>query len=167
MKLQTSVADFSIRPAQETDCATILSFIKGLAEFEHLSQEVVATEEKLRQTLFVEASATEVIIGEYGYNPVAFALFFQSYSTFLAQPGLYLEDVFVDAAWRWRGFGSALLSYLAQLALERNCARLEWSVLDWNEKAIGLYRSLGAQAMDEWTVQRVTGQALADLAARL
>lgn len=121
----------------------------------------------MRQTLFVDSSATEVLIGEYAGEPVAFALFFQSYSTFLAQPGLYLEDLFVDAAWRGRGFGSALLSYLAQLALARNCARLEWSVLDWNEKAIGLYRSLGAQAMDEWTVQRVTGQALADLAARL
>lgn len=121
----------------------------------------------MRQTLFVDSSATEVLIGEYAGEPVAFALFFQSYSTFLAQPGLYLEDLFVDAAWRGRGFGSALLSYLAQLSLERNCARLEWSVLDWNEKAIGLYRSLGAQPMDEWTVQRVTGQALADLAARL
>ena len=151
----------------EADCATILSFIQGLAAFEHLSHEVVATEEKLRQTLFVDESATEVIIGECGDTPVAFALFFQSYSTFLAQPGIYLEDLFVDAAWRGRGFGSALLSYLAQLALERNCARLEWSVLDWNEKAIGLYHSLGAQPMDEWTVNRVTGQALADLAARL
>lgn len=164
---QTNINDFAIRPAREQDCATILSFIQGLAEFEQLSHEVVATEEKLRQTLFVDSSATEVIIGECGDQPVAFALFFQSYSTFLAQPGIYLEDLFVDAAWRGRGFGSAMLSYLAQLTLERNCGRLEWSVLDWNEKAIGLYRSLGAQPMDEWTVNRVTGQALADLAARL
>jgi GNAT superfamily N-acetyltransferase len=166
LTIKTKVPDFTLRPAAETDCAEILSFIKGLAAYEKLSHEVVATEEKLRQTLFGPRPAAEVIIGEYRDEPVAFALFFHSYSTFLAQPGIYLEDLFVEPAWRARGFGRALLSYLAQLTLERDCARLEWSVLDWNEPAIGFYHALGAQPMDEWTVRRVTGQTLEDLAAR-
>jgi GNAT superfamily N-acetyltransferase len=166
LTIKTKVPDFTLRPAAETDCAEILSFIKGLAAYEKLSHEVAATEEKLRQTLFGPRPAAEVIIGEYRDEPVAFALFFHSYSTFLAQPGIYLEDLFVEPAWRACGFGRALLSYLAQLTLERDCARLEWSVLDWNEPAIGFYHALGAQPMDEWTVRRVTGQTLEDLAAR-
>jgi len=166
LTIKTNVPDFALRPAVETDCAVILSFIKGLAAYEKLSHEVVATEEKLRQTLFGPRPAAEIIIGEYAGEPVAFALFFHSYSTFLAQPGIYLEDLFVEPTWRGRGFGRALLSYLAQLTLARDCARLEWSVLDWNKPAIGFYHALGAEPMDEWTVRRVTGQALKNLAAR-
>ncbi len=164
--IATRINGFTLRPATESDCAQILRFIEGLAEYEQLSHEVVATEDMLRRTLFSERPAAEVILGYYGEQPVAFALFFSSYSTFLAQPGLYLEDLFVEPDWRGRGFGGALLRYLAQLAVGRNCGRLEWSVLDWNEPALRFYRRLGAQPQDEWTVQRVTGQALCDLAAQ-
>ncbi len=162
----TRIDDFSLRPAIEDDCGQILRFIEGLAKYEKLAHEVVATEDTLRQTLFGDRPAAEVVLGYYRDQPVAFALFFSNYSTFLAQPGLYLEDLFVDPDWRGRGFGGALLRYLAQLAVQRDCGRLEWSVLDWNEPALRFYRRLGAQPQDEWTVQRVTGQALRDLAAQ-
>ena len=161
--IDTRVDGFTLRPATEEDCPQILHFIRQLAEYEKLSHEVVATEAKLRQTLFGEHPTAEVLLGFYHSQPVAFALFFSNYSTFLAQPGIYLEDLFVDPAWRGKGFGGALLRYLAHLAVKRNCGRLEWSVLDWNEPALGFYRSLGAQPQDEWTVHRVTGQALRDL----
>ena len=161
--INTRVDGFTLRPATEEDCPQILHFIRQLAEYEKLSHEVVATEAKLRQTLFGEHPTAEVLLGFYRSQPVAFALFFSNYSTFLAQPGIYLEDLCVDPAWRGKGFGGALLRYLAHLAVKRNCGRLEWSVLDWNEPALGFYRSLGAKAQDEWTVHRVTGQALRDL----
>jgi GNAT superfamily N-acetyltransferase len=136
----------------------ILSFIKRLADYEHLSHEVVATEDILRETLFGRQRAAEVVIGYFQKKPVGFVLFFQNYSTFLGRPGLYIEDLFVDEAYRRRGFGRALLLHVARLAKDRGCGRLEWSVLDWNEPAIHFYKKLGAVPMSEWTVFRVTGE---------
>lgn len=159
-------ADLVIRFAQGADVPAILGFIKDLAEYEKLSGEVVATEDALRHTLFGARPAAEVLIAEVGGAPVGFALFFQSYSTFLAKPGLYLEDLFVRPAARGHGVGSALLASLARLSLERGYGRFEWSVLDWNEPAIRLYRAIGAAAMDQWTIQRMTGAPLAALAEK-
>ena len=156
---------FSIREATADDCELILSFIKALAKYEELSHEVVATAEALRRTLFQEASYAEVILGFEDDNPVGFALFFHNYSTFLARPGLYLEDLFVSPEYRGRGYGKALLQRLAQVAVERECGWLEWSVLDWNQPAIDFYVALGAQPMSEWTTFRLTGEALHSLGA--
>jgi GNAT superfamily N-acetyltransferase len=159
-------ADLVIRFAAVADVPAILGFIKDLAEYEKLSGEVVATEDALRATLFGARPSAEVLIAELAGAPVGFALFFQSYSTFLGKPGLYLEDLFVRPAARGRGVGSALLASLARLTLERDSGRFEWSVLDWNEPAIRLYRAIGAAAMDQWTIQRMTGAPLAALAAK-
>jgi GNAT superfamily N-acetyltransferase len=153
-----------IRPAIAGDAAAILSFIRDLAEFEKLSHEVVATEEKLRATLFGPRPVAEVLIAEWEGNPAGFALFFHSYSTFLAKPGIYLEDLFVRTEYRSLGIGEALLRALANLARERSCGRLEWSVLDWNERALKFYRGLGAKPMNEWTVQRMTEDVFTKLA---
>ncbi len=160
----TTIPGFVIRAAAESDVPVILSFVKQLAAYEKLSHEVVATEEHLRETLFGACKAAEVAIGYFEGKPVGFVLFFHNYSTFLASPGLYIEDLFVDEAYRRRGFGRALLLHVARLAGERQCGRLEWAVLDWNEPAINFYKTLGAVAMDEWTVFRVTGTALKKLA---
>ena len=154
-----------IRPATAADVPVILELIHALAEFERLAGEVIATEAELRRTLFGDHPAAEVLIAELAGAPVGFALYFTSYSTFLARPGLYLEDLFVRPAARKRGIGRALMVALARVALERGYGRFEWSVLDWNADAIRFYRSLGAIGLDEWTVQRVTGDALARLAA--
>jgi GNAT superfamily N-acetyltransferase len=155
----------SIRPATEADVPLILRFIRELAEYERLLHEVVATEDALRATLFGPRPAAEVVIAQDdGGEPLGFALFFHNYSTFLAQPGIYLEDLFVRPEARGRGVGRALLAHLAALARGRGCGRLEWWVLDWNESAIRFYRSLGAQAMDDWTVFRLTGEPLRRLA---
>ncbi len=159
-------ADLQIRVATSADAATILGFIMDLAEYEKLSHEVVADEAKLRATLFDARPAAEVVIAEVSGAPAGFALFFQSYSTFLAKPGLYLEDLFVRPSARGHGVGSALLSALAQICVQRDYGRFEWSVLDWNEPAIRLYRSIGAASMNEWTVNRLTGAPLAALAAK-
>lgn len=159
-------ATLVIRFAQVADVPVILGFIKDLAEYEKLSGEVVATEDALRATLFGARPAAEVLIAEVSGTAVGFALFFQSYSTFLAKPGLYLEDLFVRPVARGQGVGSALLASLARLAIERDHGRFEWSVLDWNEPAIRLYRSIGAAAMDQWTIQRMTGAPLAALAEK-
>jgi GNAT superfamily N-acetyltransferase len=159
-------ADLVIRFATSSDTPTILGFIRDLAAYEKLSHEVVADEATLRGTLFGVRPAAEVLIAEVGGAPVGFALFFQSYSTFLARPGLYLEDLFVRPAARGQGVGSALLSALANIAVQRHYGRLEWSVLDWNEPAIRLYRALGAESMNDWTVNRMTGAPLAALADR-
>ena len=156
----------SIRVADETDLAVILEFIEGLAEYEKLRDACVATEEKLRNTLFADPPAAEVLIARIGGRPMGFALFFHNYSTFLAQRGLFLEDLFVRPDARGRGVGDALLSALAKIALDRDCGRLEWSVLDWNDLAIGFYKRIGAKPMDEWTTFRMTGGALRDLAAK-
>jgi GNAT superfamily N-acetyltransferase len=155
----------SIRPATVEDVSLILSFIKELAEYERLSYEIVATEDILRESLFGERRAAEVVIGQQGDDPAGFALFFHTFSTFLGRPGIYLEDLYVKPEFRGMGIGRAVLVYLARLAKERNCRRLEWSVLNWNEPAIRLYRGIGAVPMDEWTVYRVSGEALEELAA--
>lgn len=156
----------NLRPAAISDVPTILRFIRELAEFEKLLHEVEATEEKLRQTLFGPDARAEVIIAERSGVAEGFALYFTSYSTFLAKNGIYLEDLYVSPGSRGQGIGTALLRRLAQIALDRGAGRLEWSVLDWNEKAIALYRKMGATAQSEWTVQRVTGKALEALAQR-
>lgn len=153
-----------LRTATERDVPLILSFIRELAEYERLSHEVVATEQLLRASLFGERPAAEVVIGNYGDEPAGFALFFHNFSTFLGRPGIYLEDLYVTPGLRGRGVGRAMLAYLAKLAKERGCGRLEWSVLYWNEPAIKLYKSIGATPMDDWTVFRVTGEALDGLA---
>ncbi len=162
-KHATQDPNFFIRFAERSDTPTILSFIKALAEYEHMLDLVVATPESLAKSIFDEGHA-EVILGEYNDKPVGFALFFHNYSTFLGQSGLYLEDLFIFPEYRGKGLGKIMLSFLARLALERNCGRMEWWCLDWNEPSIGFYKSLGAKPMDEWTVFRLTGQALNDLA---
>jgi GNAT superfamily N-acetyltransferase len=164
MQPLTSNSDFIIRSATREDCPTILAFITQLAVYEKLAHEVVATEEKLQLTLFGEQPSAEVIIAEYQNIPVGFALFFTNYSTFLAKPGIYLEDLYVQADMRGKGFGKKLLAHLAGLAVDRNCGRLDWWVLDWNQPAKDFYLSLDAEPMDGWTVNRLTGKALAALA---
>ena len=154
----------TLRIAVESDLPVILSFIEGLADYEKLRHACVATEEALRRTLFGERRYAEIIIAEHDAVPAGFALFFHNYSTFLAKPGIYLEDLFVLPTHRGAGIGKALLIELARIAVERDCGRLEWSVLDWNEPAIGFYKSLGAEPQDEWTIFRVTGDALTKLA---
>ncbi len=152
--------EFRIERATERDVPLILLLIKGLAEYEKLAHEVTVTEAGLRETLFGARPAAEVIIAYTGDTPAGFALFFANYSTFLGKPGLYLEDLFVLPEWRGHGVGRGLLTHLATLAVERGCGRFEWSVLDWNEPAIGFYKSLGATPMDGWSIFRVTGDAL-------
>jgi GNAT superfamily N-acetyltransferase len=160
----TRVAGFEIRAATEQDVALVLSFIRELAAYEELESQVVADEELLREHLFGSRPAAEALIGELGGEPAAFALFFQNFSTFLGRPGIYLEDLFVRPQHRGRGLGTALLSHLARLSRDRGLGRLEWAVLDWNEPAIRFYRKLGAVPMDAWTVFRLSGDALTDLA---
>lgn len=155
--------DIKIRFAVEEDTPLILSFIKGLAEYEKMSDQVTATEEILKNSLFVRKKA-EAVIAEYKEEPVGFALFFHNFSTFLGKPGIYLEDLFVKPEMRGLGIGKELLSFLAKQAVERDCGRLEWSCLDWNKPSIDFYKSEGAVPMDEWTVYRVTAQNLNDLA---
>jgi len=155
-----------IRAATDGDVPLVVRFIRGLAEYERLLHACHATEEKIRASLFGPRPDAEVVIAEVDGEAAGFALFFHNYSTFLAQRGLYLEDLFVLPEHRGAGVGRALLAHLAQLALDRGCGRLEWWVLDWNEPAIRFYRSLGAEPMDQWTVQRVSGAALERLAGR-
>jgi GNAT superfamily N-acetyltransferase len=158
--------DLEIRPAAEVDVPLILTFIRELADFERLSHEVVATEEALRDSLFGERRFAEVLLGYRSGVPAGFALFFHTFSTFLGKPGIYLEDLYVRPEFRGAGMGRALLVHLARLAKERNCGRLEWSVLDWNDPAIGFYKGIGASPVSGWTVYRVTGEALEELAGR-
>ena len=159
------IPSFQVRAATKADVPIILAFIKKLADYERLSHEVIATEKILNETLFGRRRTAEVAIGFYKKEPVGFVLFFHNYSTFLGQPGIYIEDLYVEEAFRRRGFGRALLTYVAQLAQERRCGRLEWSVLDWNEPAINFYQKLGAVPMKEWTTFRLTGDSLKKLAA--
>ena len=154
-----------VRPATVDDVGVILGFIRALAEYERLADAVVADEAALAATLFGPRPAAEVLLVEADGRPRGFALFFISYSTFLARPGLYLEDLFVEPAARGRGLGLALMATLARICVARGYGRFEWSVLDWNQPALDFYRALGAAPQDEWTVQRLTGPALAALAA--
>ena len=164
MASHASIPGFEIQPATESDVPIVLSFIRKLAAYEKLTHEVVATESLLRETLFGARRIAEVAIGYFEGKPVGFVLFFHNYSTFLGRPGIYIEDLFVDEAFRRQGFGRALLLYVARLAQERHCGRLEWAVLDWNQPAINFYKKLGAVPMSEWTVFRVTGESLNNLA---
>lgn len=158
------MSTIAIRSATPADVPLIASLIGQLADYERLRSQAVFTEERLRETLFGERSYAEVLIAENDGLPVGFALFFHNYSTFLAKPGIYLEDLFVLPEMRGLGVGRLLLERLAAIALERDCGRLEWSVLDWNEPAIGFYKKLGAVPLDDWTIFRVTGDALLRLA---
>jgi GNAT superfamily N-acetyltransferase len=153
--------DITIRPASRADVPVVLQFIRDLAHYERLEHEVCASEAELTEALFGDRRYAEVVLACSGGTPVGFALFFHNFSTFKGRPGIYLEDLYVRPQARGRGVGKRLLAHLARIAVERRCARLEWAVLDWNEPSIGFYRSLGAVAMDEWTVFRLTGDALA------
>ena len=157
--------NFNIRPAQPEETGLVLAFIKKLAEYEKCSDEVVADEATLYESLFVEHSA-EVVFAEEDGEVIGFALFFHNFSTFVGRKGLYLEDLFIIPEKRGKGYGKALLKYLANLAVERNCGRMEWICLDWNQPALKVYRSIGAIPMDEWTVQRLDEQALKQFAER-
>ncbi|MCH8282465.1 MAG: GNAT family N-acetyltransferase [Chloroflexi bacterium] len=163
----SSSSEFRIESATESDIPLILTFIKGLAEYEGLAHEVVATEENLRDSLFGPRASAEVVIAYNAKEPVGFAVFFHNYSTFLGRTGLYLEDIFVLPEWRRRGLGRALMGHVARIAVTRDCGRLEWSVLDRNEPAIRFYRALGARPMDEWTTYSLTGEALERLGEEL
>jgi GNAT superfamily N-acetyltransferase len=154
-----------IRAATPQDVPLIRRLIEGLADYEKLRHECVATDALLHETLFGARPYAEVVIAEWDGAPAGFALFFHNYSTFLARPGIYLEDLFVMPEHRGRGIGTAVLRHLAALAVSRGCGRLEWSVLDWNVDAIAFYTKLGARPQDEWTVYRVTGEALTQLAS--
>ena len=158
------MSELHIVPAAESDIAIILELIRELAEYERLSHICVATEDQLRRTLFGERPAAEVLLAHLDGETVGFALFFPNYSTFLARPGLYLEDLYVRPEARRYGVGRRLLAWLAATAVSRGCGRLEWSVLDWNEPSIAFYRKLGAVPMDDWTTFRVAGTALTQLA---
>ena len=153
-----------IRFGERTDVALIAELIRGLARYERLEHEVEMTPERLERTLFGKRRYAETLIAEDGDEAVGFALFFHNYSTFLARPGIYLEDLFVRESHRGRGVGKALLIKLAAIAVERDCGRLEWAVLDWNKDAIGFYERLGARPNSDWTVYRLTGDALTGLA---
>ena len=154
-----------IRSAVAADVPLILSFIRELAEYEKLAHQVVATEADVRNSLFGPRPAAECLIAESGGKPAGFAIFFHNFSTFLGRAGIYLEDLYVKPELRGKGVGKRLLAHLAHLTLERGCGRFEWAVLDWNEPAIRFYKSLGAQMMDDWRINRVTGEALKKLAA--
>ena len=160
----TRVPDLTIRYATRDDVAVLLALIRELAEFEKLLHVVQADEATLADELFGTPRVAEALIAELSGEVVGFALFFHNFSTFVGRNGLYLEDLYVRPHARRRGVGRALITFVAKIAVERRCGRFEWSVLDWNTRAIDFYRSLGAVAMDEWTVQRVTGEALARLA---
>ena len=160
---ETSSSSVRLRPATPADVDTILGLIRGLAEYENLLDRVVATPDKLADTLFGAQPAAEVLLAELDGQVQSFALFFHNYSTFLAQRGLYLEDLFVRPEARGRGVGKALLKALAELAVQRGCGRFEWSVLDWNQSAIDFYQAMGATVMPDWRICRVTGEALTRL----
>jgi GNAT superfamily N-acetyltransferase len=160
----TTSSNFIIREATINDATVILALIKDLAEYEHLSHEVKATEEDIRQSLFGDRPVAEALIGELDSIPISFALFFYNFSTFLGKPGIYLEDLYVKPDYRSNGFGRRMLAHIARLAKERSCGRFEWSVLDWNAPAIRTYDRLNARPMKDWILYRLTGEALNKLA---
>ncbi len=159
-----SMTHLAIRAANPADVEQILDFVRRLAEYEKLGHDVVATPERIRRALFGGQRYAECILAEADGKPAGFALFFHTFSTFLALPGIYLEDLFVLPERRGQGVGKALLGRVAAIAVERGCGRLEWAVLDWNEPAIAFYRSLGSRPLEEWTVHRISGEALTSLA---
>jgi GNAT superfamily N-acetyltransferase len=163
--IDTKMPELKLRFARKQDTGIILGFIKELAEYENMPAEVTATEAILSESLF-ERRCAEVIIAEYRRRPVGFALFFHNFSTFLGKPGIYLEDLYVQPKLRGMGIGQIILAYLAKLAVERNCGRLEWWCLDWNEPSIIFYKKMGAQAMTDWTVYRVCERELRELAQK-
>ena len=163
--MHNAQASIRIEPAQKSQAPLILYFIKQLAEYEKLLHKVTADEARIEESLFGEKPCAEVVIAYLSGQPAGLAIFFSTYSTFLGRPGIYLEDLFVEPKLRGHGVGKALLVHLAKLVRERGGARLEWSVLNWNEPAIEFYKSLGATAQDEWTMYRVTGENLEKLAA--
>jgi len=156
----------SIRPATTNDVPTVALLIRALSQYEKLEHEVSMTEDKLRASMFGPRQYAEALLAEEDGKPVGFALFFHNYSTFLAQPGLYLEDLYVLESHRGKGIGRALLVHLARIAIERHCGRMEWAVLDWNVDAIGFYQKLGAKPNSEWTVYRLVGDSLSRLAGQ-
>lgn len=153
----------NIRFAEEMDVALILKFIKELAEYEHMLNDVIATEEILHEWLFIQKKA-EVLIGEINDIPVGFALFFHNFSTFLGRAGIYLEDLYISPEYRKKGYGKSFFKKLAEIAVERGCGRLEWACLNWNQPSIDFYLSLGAKPMNDWTVYRLTGETLENMA---
>ena len=160
----TGSSNFTVRSAEENDVGTIFSLINELADYERLTHEVVAHEDDIRRSLFGNRPYAEALIGEHKGMPISFALFFHNFSTFIGKPGIYLEDLYVKPRYRSRGFGRRMLVHLARLAIKRNCARFEWSVLDWNTPAIRTYEKLKAQPMNEWILYRLTGEDLVKLA---
>ena len=162
--MTTNLTDLRIETGTERDVPVILSLIKALDEYERMAADVVADEALVHASFFGQAPSAEVVIARVGAEPVGFAVWLHNHSTFLGRRGLYLEDLFVVPEWRGRGIGRALLAYLAEVAVKRDCGRMEWSVLDWNEPAIKFYRSLSAKPMNEWTVFRLTGDDIARLA---
>jgi GNAT superfamily N-acetyltransferase len=157
--------ELRIRHSTEDDVPILFALIRGLADYERLLGHVTATEAGLRTHLFGARPAAEAVLAEEGNEAIGFALFFNNFSTFLGKPGLYLEDLFVRPEFRGRGYGKALMVFVARLALARGCGRFEWSVLDWNTPARDFYRTLGARPLDDWIGQRMTGEAIARLAA--
>ena len=155
----------AIRVATEEDVPLLLAFIRELAAYEKLSAEVTATEEQLRATLFGPRRFAEALLACADHHPVGFAIFFHNYSTFLARPGLYLEDLYVQPAFRGRGLGKLLITTIARIAVERGCGRFEWTVLDWNKPSIEFYESLGAEMKRDWRIMRVSGDSLEKMAA--
>lgn len=161
--IETSQPNFKLRFANEADIPLIHKFIKDLANYENLEDEVVSTQDLLRQNLFGDRSYAEVILGFKNNEPAGFALFFHNFSTFVGKPGIYLEDLYVKKQMRGKGYGKVFLTYLARLANHRDCGRLEWAVQEWNERARGFYESLGAHQKEEWTVYQLAGSKLKQL----
>ena len=162
--MTTQSSDFRIRAANENDVGTIFALIKELADYERLTKEVTTTEDNIRRSLFGERPYAEALVGEYAEIPISYALFFHNFSTFTGKPGIYLEDLYVRPEYRQKGYGRKMLAYIARLAIERNCGRFEWSVLDWNTPAIRAYDKLNAKPMQDWILYRLTGKALVELA---
>ncbi len=165
--MKDQIQNLTVRNAEEKDIPLILNFIKEIAEYEKLSDAVTADEITLKNSLFGENPAAKVLLAYLDEFPVAFAVYFFNFSTFVGKPGLYLEDVFVKPEFRGKGIGKQILIQLAKIAKENDCGRFEWAVLDWNEPAINFYKSLGAIQMDEWTVFRLSGKALDELAGKI
>jgi len=163
-KISTSIPNCYLRFAKEQDIPLILEFIESLAIYEKMADEVVATESLLEEKLFGEQKYAEVVLAYYDEKPIGFALFFHNFSTFMGRPGIHLEDLFVKEKYRGKGIGTTLLRFLAKIAVERDCARLEWAVLDWNTPSIEFYKSLDAKHLDDWMTFRLTGDSLSGLA---